>query len=126
MRTFTHETTFSPHDAKGEHVGDIDVRIEYAVNSYGAPARVHFDENDHPAEAPEIDVIHVEMENAPKSGRKAEYIDAWDWLYDWAIEWCAENADDLAGKARLDIQAGRDADEVRRFRERAGMEETEQ
>ncbi len=100
--SFIYETTLSPHDKSGKHVGDIDVRITYAVSSYGAPARIHFTENDHPAEFAEIDVIHVEMLNAPKSGREATYIDAWDWLYDWAIDWCNEFASELAGAARLD------------------------
>lgn len=84
---FTYETTLSPHNRRNQVIGDIDVRITYAVNS--------------PAESAEIDVTHVEMLNAPKSGHKAVYIDAWDWIYDWAIEWCNEFASELAGAARL-------------------------
>lgn len=102
--SFTHETTCSVHacdDATDKNVGDIKVRITYVVDSWGAPARVHYDENDLPAEAPEINLVHAEMLNAPKSGRDPIYIDAWDWLFDWASDFCNENAADLAGKARL-------------------------
>jgi hypothetical protein len=116
--SFTHETTFSPRDKKGEEVGEIELRITYRVNSWGCPARVHFDENDHPAEAPEVDVIHVEMLNAPKSGREAVWIDVWDWLYEWAGEWCDRHAASLVGKARLEINDARDAYDEDRWRDR--------
>lgn len=102
--SFTHEVTLSLHDDTGKYVGDIDVRITYVVLSYGTPARVHFDENDHPEEAPEIDWIHVEMLNSPKSGEEAVYIDAWGWLYDWATDWVNGHANELVTAARLDIE----------------------
>ena len=102
---FIHETTYSPCNSKGEPDGDIDLRITYVVNSYGRPARIHWDENDHPEEFPEVDIVHVEMLNAPKSGAKPVYIDTWNWLYDWAGDWASENAGDLAAKARLEARS---------------------
>jgi len=65
-----------------------------------------------------LDVVHVEMRNAPKSGRKPEYIDAWDWLYDQSIEWTDKHASELAAEASLDIEGRRDAEDDRHFRER--------
>jgi len=102
---FTHETTFTPCDSMGNPVGDIDVRITYVVLNFGCPARIRYDENDHPAEPAEVDVVHVEMLNAPKAGREAVYIDAWDWLFDWVYDWCDEYATELAGQANLEIAA---------------------
>ncbi len=99
----THETCFSPAGPDGKPVGDIELRITYEVTSFGRPARVHYDEHDYPAESAEVDLIHVEMLNAPKSGRKAEYIDAWDWLFDWVTDWCGEHAAELAAAVSLDI-----------------------
>ena len=116
--SFIYDMTLSPSDQTGKHIGDIDVRITYVVDSWGAPARVNYDENDHPAEAPTINIVHVEMLNAPKSGRDPVYIDAWDWLCDWAAAWCDEFAEELAGKARLDVEGKRDAHEDSQYRER--------
>ncbi len=116
--SFTHETSVSVCDPEGSVIGDIDVRITYVVTSHGSPARVHYDELDHPAEPAEVDVVHVEMLNAPKSGSKATYIDAWDWLFDWAGDWCAEHAEELAACARLKVEGQRDAADDTRYRER--------
>lgn len=101
-----HETTLTMYDAKGSRIGEIDVQIEYVVTSSGSPARIHYDENDHPAEAGEIDVVHVSMLNAPApNNAKPRWIPCWDWLYDTACAWADENASDLAAKARLEAVA---------------------
>ncbi len=122
----TYETTCSIHDSKGKHIGDIDVWIEYCVLSFGSPARVHYDENDHPAEAAEVSVIHVKMGSvdAAKGNaslvivtRKPTLFECWGWLYDWAIEWADEHADDLAAAVRLAHQDERDANDDARSRE---------
>lgn len=100
-----HETTLTMYDAKGVEIGDIDVQIEYVVTSRGSPARIHYDENDHPAEAGEIDVVHVWMLNVPSSSAEPQWVHCWDWLYDAACSWANENASDLAAKARLEDAA---------------------
>jgi hypothetical protein len=98
---FTHETDLTVYDAQGKPRGEIGVRITYRVTVWPVPARIRWDENDHPAEPAEIDVIHLEMTNAPKHGRPSLYIDGWEWLTDWAQDWCDENANELAGQAKL-------------------------
>lgn len=105
---FTHEFSLRLYDKKARHIGEIDVRVGYRVNSFGSPARIRFDENDHPEESAEVDVYEVEMLNEPKSGRKAAYIAAWDWLYDEVAEWCAEHARELACAASLELASLRD------------------
>ena len=97
-----HETTLTMYDARGIDVGEIDVQIEYVVTSHGSPARIHYDEKDHPAEAGEIDVVYVSMKNAPVSGIQSKWVHCWGWLYDVACAWADENANDLAAKARLE------------------------
>ena len=94
----THETTLSMYDAKGEPVGEIDVQIEYRVTDPGSRAT-----HEQPADAPEIDVVHVNMRSAPRYSYQSNiaWVHCWDWLYDAAIAWANENAGDLAAKARL-------------------------
>jgi len=110
--SFTHETTLSlygPEGKSADAVGDIDVRITYVVDSFGTPTRIRFDENDHPAEAPEINVVYIEMLDAPKVGSKAVYIDCWDWLHDFATDWATEHSAELAAVASLNIEGRRGA-----------------
>jgi hypothetical protein len=92
----THETTCSMFNKDGSVLGEIDVRIEYVVLSQGMPPQP-----DDPGSPAEVDVVHIEMQNAPKSGRPAQWVDAWDWLWEWGCEWADKNANDLAAKARL-------------------------
>jgi hypothetical protein len=96
----THETTCSLFNEDGSALGEVDVRIEYVVLSHGMPPQP-----DDPGSPAEVDVVHVQMQNAPKSGRPAQWVDAWDWLWEWGCEWADKNADDLAAKARLSAAA---------------------
>jgi hypothetical protein len=96
----THETTCSMFNKDGSVLGEIDVRIEYVVLSQGMPPQP-----DDPGSPAEVDVVHIEMQNAPKSGRPAQWVDAWDWLWEWGGEWADKNANDLAAKARLTPEA---------------------
>jgi len=105
--SFSHEFTLTSCDASGKAVGDIDLKIEYVVSSWGAPARINFNEHDCPAEGPELDVVHVQMLNAPKSGSKSVYVDAWDWLYDQAGGWADAHIGELIAIASLDLEGRR-------------------
>lgn len=104
--THTVETTLTVCATGKERtpVGDIDVRISYR-STPGRPARINYNEHDHPAEGAEIDVYEVEMLNAPPFGSRAVYIPAWDWLYDWASDWANENGDELAAAASLNVRS---------------------
>ena len=102
-------------------LGEIDVRITYEVTGWGRPARINYNEHDYPAEGPEIDVIHVEMLNAPKSGSKAVYIDAWDWLFDKACKWADEHGDFLVSVARLELGERQDANDEAAYDARRGV-----
>ena len=94
----THETTCSMFNKDGSVLGEIDVRIEYSVDNWGRrPSQ------DDPGSPPEINVVYVEMLNAPKLlGSTGVWVTAWGWLCDWAYDWADANAADLAAKARLD------------------------
>jgi len=89
--SIAHEFSLPIYDAKATRIGDVDVRVGYCVDDDVS-----------------INVYEVEMLNAPKSGRKAVYIDAWDWLYEAACDWCDENAYDLVAAARLEITSRRE------------------
>ena len=45
-------------------VGEVEVEVKYTFQS-GCPARIHYDENDHPAEGPEIEIEEVLVEDWP-------------------------------------------------------------
>jgi len=97
-----HETTIDMFDKDRKLVGNIDVKILYRVLSYGRDAYISGPaENCYPAEGAEIDVINVDMYDAPYAGRDTRPVPAWDWLIDLAIEYCEENATLLAGEVRL-------------------------
>lgn len=77
--------------------GQIDVQIEYEVTHRGSPARVHYDELDHPGEGAEVNVRKTLMLLPRCAGSVIEpWFLAWDWLHDAACEWADRNADTLA------------------------------
>jgi hypothetical protein len=53
-------------------VADLDGRVQYRATP-GRPARIRFDEYDHPAEDPEIDIDAIELHGHPSTWAKAEY-----------------------------------------------------
>lgn len=109
MSSFTHEFSLPIYNVLSNHIGDIDVRVEYTVETFGCAASVNcLPEDAHPAEPAEIGVVIVEMLNAPKSGRKPILVDVWDWLYDDACDWCDEHAAELAAAASLEIASNRE------------------
>ena len=84
------------HSATGEELGEIEVEIEYRVLNHGSPARIRYDENHHPAEAAEVDVVGVTMAVARPLTDICKQIPAFDWLYEWASKYADENAEHLA------------------------------
>lgn len=119
--TYTYETTFSvnsPLNDKGETIGDIDVRLHLEIVSWAVPARINFNEHDYPDESAEIEVKSVEMLIDSKTNERGRYVDAWDWLYDQAIDWVNAHADELASEAGEYLQGREDAAMETRFEER--------
>ena len=60
--TYTYETTYEDESPDGTVRVSAEVRITYTVN-WGCPARIHYDENDHPAEPDELEVVKLEIED---------------------------------------------------------------
>ncbi len=104
---------YGPDGTDVGSVGEIDVKLTYTVTNWGSPARIHYDENDHPAEGPEIEIVHVGMltsafdeygDPAPSA-----YIPVWSWLAVLATEWADEHIDELVTDAGEYVQARAEA-----------------
>ncbi len=108
---FDHETTLSLYRfQEGNEVGDIDVKITFEVTNWGRPATgPSYSSGGEPAEGPEVDMVHVLMQNAPMSGSKPSYIEAWDWVHEMAGQWVDDHADELAAVASLEMEGRSDA-----------------
>lgn len=83
----------------------IEVRVHYTY-SPGSPARIRFDEHDHPAEDAEIEIVKIE-EEAGGRGNWTEIRggDFYDRLYDWAT---MDLMDQMAEEAELYLRRGPD------------------
>lgn len=57
----TYITTYEAEDHLGNVIGSLEVCITYTVN-WGCPARIHYDEHDHPAEGNELEIVKFEIE----------------------------------------------------------------
>lgn len=73
----------------------IELLINFKVTSWGCPARIRYDEDDHPAEGPEVEVISVLEERAGDN----EWIPASKDNEEWAWDWADDNVDELMGDA---------------------------
>ena len=62
MNFYSYETTYETKDAEGNVIDSREVRFRYTFQP-GLPARIRYDEHDHPAEAAEVEIqnIHVEV-----------------------------------------------------------------
>ena len=79
----------------GAVVGSIDLTIDFKVTDWGCPARIRYDENDHPAEQPEIEVTAVWMEPAGNN----VWVPASKDHDEWARDWADDNLDELMTEA---------------------------
>ncbi len=59
---YIHEATYEDVLADGTVVISAEVRITYSV-TWGCPARIHYDEHDHPAEADELEITKFEIQS---------------------------------------------------------------
>ena len=87
-KLYTYEATYEREDGESNLTGSLDVRFRYTFTP-GVKARINYDENDHPAEAAEIDItnIHVELTTLDGGHR---WFDAapneHEMLLGWALE----------------------------------------
>ena len=90
----TYETTYEREDHLGNVTASLEVRIEYTFTP-GVPARIMWDENDHPAEGPEIEIADI-LEQTWKHGLGKEAVYEWtkiqsQSLYETLSEWAIES-----------------------------------
>lgn len=83
------------NECDGVIVGSIDLTIDFKVMDWGRFARIRYDENDHPAEGPEIQVTAVWMEPAGNN----VWVRASKEHEEWARDWADENVDSLMEEA---------------------------
>ena len=120
---YTYETTYEREDSEGNVICSLEVQFKYTFTP-GVPARINWNENDHPAEDPEIEIADIMIEtwqyglgkNAVYAWTKVYDRDLYDQLYDWGeTSWrdnMVENAiedDECRREAAMELAA-----EVRR------------
>ena len=65
--------------------GEVVLSVEYTY-SPGCPARIHYDENDHPAEGPELEIYNITVDKAPVPAWLDKILTDGDWLTDYLNE----------------------------------------
>lgn len=58
---YTYESTYEDCSPDGTVTISAEIRLTYSV-IWGCPARIHYDEHDHPAEGDELEIKEVEIE----------------------------------------------------------------
>ncbi len=61
LTTYTYEATYEDESPDGQVRCSAEVKISYTV-VWGCPARIRYDENDHPAEGDELEIVKIEIE----------------------------------------------------------------
>ena len=85
---FTYEATYEDCSPDGTVRVSAEVRFTYTV-IWGCPARIHYDEHDHPAEGDELEISKVEIEylpitSSPRLAWRNATTDESDFLSVWA------------------------------------------
>jgi hypothetical protein len=94
--TFEYQFTRESERDGGTIVGSIDLTIDFKVTDWGCSARIRYDENDHPAEQPEIEITAVWMEPAGNN----VWVPASKDHDEWARDWADGHLDELMVEAR--------------------------
>ena len=107
--TFDYETSidvFGPCGANVGALGEIDIKLTYAVTSWGTPEQgPSYASGGEPAEGPEIEVSRVYMD-ITGTGR---FLDAFPWLFEEIDEWAYEHIDELIANAGEELEGQREA-----------------
>ena len=104
---YTYEATYEDCSPDGTVLVSAEVRFTYTV-IWGCPARIHYDEHDHPAEGDELEIVNTEVEGlesyldvSKKLIWRGTNKDEHEILCAWGIAW----HDDM-------IESARDAEEA--------------
>jgi hypothetical protein len=98
-------------------LAEIRVKVTFTINSFGSPARIRYDENDHPAEGPELEVVRVAVLLHEEGGDQHwAVVPQWDWLTEAATDHVNENAAELVAEVNeaLDDSRADQADAIRK------------
>ena len=87
-KLYTYNTTYERENAEGNVTGSLEVRFKYTFLP-GVPARIRYDEHDHPAEAPEIEITHIHIEVTTTDGGK-RWFDAIPDDHEMLLGWARE------------------------------------
>ena len=105
------DTTYEREDALGNVTCSVEVRIEFTYTP-AVSARIHWDENDHPAEGPEIEISGIREESWVSGlGKQAKY----EWvkmgnldLYGLISDWAQIDLFDLLVESAQETMVGRE------------------
>ena len=97
-KLYTYETTYEREDSHENVIAAWEVKIKYTWTP-GIPARIRYDENDHPAEGDEIEINDIQIETWQSGlGKNAVYtwtpvkdLDFYDTLNEWAGDKLRDN-----------------------------------
>ena len=97
-KLYTYETTYEREGSFENVIASLEVRIFYTWTP-GVPARIRYDENDHPAEDDEVEIDGIQIETWQHGlGKSAVYAwtkvyerDLYDQLNDWAEDKLRDN-----------------------------------
>ncbi len=115
----TYESTYEDDSPDGTVRVSAEIQITYTV-IWGCAARIHYDEHDHPAEADEIEIAAIRIEDQVTNQafwRLCSKLEL-DTLEGWVTEQAEDmlqNAIEAEADAKAEAQAG--ADEARKAEE---------
>lgn len=104
MMKHVYETTYEREDSLGNVIASVEVRFTYTWRP-GVPARIHYNEHDHPAEGDEIEIVKIECEESVKSWHEVDKGAWFDTLYDWGMD---DLMDNMVEEAREAVAARED------------------
>lgn len=104
----THSYSFAYTACSGDVVtGEAEVQIKYTFKP-GVPARIHYNEHDHPAEPPEIEITDMAVEDWPGPVWRSATKDEFERFSEYALD---KRFDEMVEEALVDLQ---DAEELSR------------
>ena len=107
-KLYTYDTTYEREDAEGNLTESMGVRFKYNFQP-GLPARIRYDEHDHPAEAAEIEVTNIHIEVTTMDGGR-RWFDATPDDHEMLLVWAREALFDEMVTEAIDVDtAERDA-----------------
>lgn len=76
-------------------ISESEVQVKYTFQP-GIPARIRYDENDHPAEGPEIEIVDVVVEDWPGPVWRTATEEEFERLSEYVMEKCFEDMEEEA------------------------------